>query len=266
MKVRLVGLVALCWALGLYATLSPPPTGLAQSPKGSANDGPSPDERDLLNEINQVRAHPGAYIAYLENLKPFFNGKQYRTTTLDITTQEGWSAVEEAIAFLRTVKPVAPLTRSSGMCQASLAFVKSQGDSGATGHKGSDNTFVEQRVKPYGSWQGGIGENLTYGNDSARERLLTWLIDDGFASRGHRLRIMSPDYKVAGVCCGPHREFKSMCAITLAGGFTDSQPAKPQASSATVSSATTNPATKAVTPTTKAVTPTTKIKPAKKSG
>jgi uncharacterized protein YkwD len=233
MKVRSIGLVALCCALGLLATLSPVNKGQTQTTKGSASDVMSPDERELLNEINQVRAHPQAYVAYLENLKPLFSGKQYTTQTLTVTTEEGWSAVEEAIKFLRGAKPVGPLSRSGGLCQASLAHIKDQSGSGATGHKGSDNTLIEQRVKPFGTWQGGIGENLTYGNESARERLLTWLIDDGFASRGHRLRLMSSDYKVAGVCCGPHPQFKAMCAITLAGGFVDLEPANTAANSPT---------------------------------
>jgi uncharacterized protein YkwD len=232
MKVKSLGLVTLCCAVGLFATFSLSRTGHTQTTKGSPQIL-SPDERDLLNEINQVRAQPQAYAKYLEAMKPLFSGKQYKTATLSVTTEEGWSAVEEAITFLRAAKPVGPLGTSSGLCQASLAHVKDQGGSGSTGHKGNDNSFIEQRVKPFGTWQGGIGENLTYGPESARERLLTWLIDDGFASRGHRRRLMSPEYKVAGVCCGPHPQFKAMCAITLAGGFTDLQPAKTEASSAT---------------------------------
>jgi uncharacterized protein YkwD len=249
MKVRSVALVVLSSALGLFATLSPSFNGHTQTSKTPVSDGMSQDERELLNEINQVRAHPQAYIAYLESLKPFFHGKEYKTSTMTVTTDEGWSAVEEAIAFLRSAKPVPPLTRSSGLCQAALSHIKDQSGTGNTGHKGNDNSFIEQRVKPYGTWQGGIGENLTYGNESARERLLTWLIDDGFASRGHRRRLMSADYKVAGVCCGPHPQFNSMCAITLAGGFVELEPTKTSA-----------------TPPTKSTKPTSKSKTAKKSG
>jgi hypothetical protein len=40
---------------------------------------------------------------------------------------------------------------------------------------------------------------------------------------------MSSDYKVAGICCGPHPEFGKMCVLTLAGGFTDTIAAKPAA-------------------------------------
>ena len=231
MKVRFAGLVALCCALGIVVSFSGFDRGQSQTTKGAANDGLSKDERDLLNEINQARANPQQYAAYLEGLKPLFHGKEYTPSNQDsFTTQEGWSAVEDAIKFLRTAKPQAPLSPSHGLCLAALSHVKDQSGTGATGHKGNDSSFIEQRVKPFGSWQGGIGENLTYGNESARERLLTWLIDDGFPGRGHRIRLMSPDYKVAGVCCGPHPEFRSMCVITLAGGFVDAQPAKADAS------------------------------------
>jgi hypothetical protein len=119
------------------------------------------------------------------------------------------------------------------------------------GHKGSDSTFIEQRVKPYGTWQGGIGENISYGNDSARERILTWLIDDGFPSRGHRRRLLSNDYSVAGISCGSHPEFSAICVLTLAGGFTDMGSAATATSTSSQSSATTTTAATKTTPTTK---------------
>lgn len=228
MKVRLVGLLALCCAFGLIASFSGSDKGQTQTNKTAAQNSLSADEQDLLNEINQARAHPQVYAGYLEKLKPYFSGKDYKPPGSNdgFKTEEGWPAVEDAIKFLRATKPLPPLTMSGGLCSAAMTHVKDQSGTGTTGHQGGDNTFIEQRVKPFGTWQGGIGENLTYGSQSARERLLTWLIDDGFASRGHRRRLMSAEYKVAGVCCGPHPQYQSMCAITLAGGFVDSQSAK----------------------------------------
>jgi uncharacterized protein YkwD len=227
MKVRFVGLLALCCTLTLIVSFSGVDKGQSQINKGSAGASLSEAERDLLNEINQARARPQVYASYLEKLKPLFKGKEYTPAGKEaFSTQEGWSAVEEAIKFLREAKPVAPLSRSPGLCLAALSHVKDQSSNGATGHKGNDSSFIEQRVKPFGTWQGGIGENLTYGNDSARERLLTWLIDDGFSSRGHRMRIMSPNYGVAGVSCGPHPQFQMMCVLTLASGFVELTPVK----------------------------------------
>jgi uncharacterized protein YkwD len=217
MKVRLVGLVTLC-ALTLIVSIPGTREGHSQTTKAA----PSKAEQDLLSEINQARANPQVFASYLEKLKPLFKGREYKTETLAVTTEEGWSAVEDAITFLRAAKPVGPLSTSDGLYLAAIAHVKDQSGSGATGHKtSSSGGLVEDRVKPFGNWQGGIGENLSYGNESARDRLLTWLIDDGFASRGHRKRLMSADYKVAGLSCGPHPEYGTMCCLTLAGSFID---------------------------------------------
>jgi uncharacterized protein YkwD len=222
MKVRLVGLVALC-ALTLILSIPGSREGHSQTTKAALSQG----EQDVLNEINQARANPQVYASYLEKLKPLFKGKEYKTETLAVTTKEGWSAVEDAIAFLRAAKPVGPLSMSEGLYLAAITHVRDQSGSGTTGHKTSGSGgLVEDRVKPFGNWQGGIGENLSYGSESARDRLLTWLIDDGFASRGHRKRLMSADYTVAGLSCGPHPEYGTMCCLTLAGSFIDASAAK----------------------------------------
>lgn len=226
MKVRFVGLSALGFALALILVFSGSKSSRSQTQEVSKGPSLPQAEQDLLAEINQVRAHPGTYATYLENLKPLFKGKEYRAAGRPaLTTAEGWAAVDDAIKFLRAIKPLPPLTASTGLSLSAQIHVKDQSRSGSTGHTGSNSSMIEQRVKPFGTWQGAIGENLAYGNESARERILTWLIDDGFASRGHRRRLLSTDYKVAGLACGPHPQFGGMCCLTLAGGFIDLQPA-----------------------------------------
>ncbi len=182
-------------------------------------------------------------------------------------TNEGWDAVEDAIRFLRAAKPQPALTLSRGLCLAALSHVKDQSATGAVGHKGANNGMIEDRVKPYGTWQGGVGENLSYGNESARERVLAWLIDDGVSNRGHRVRLLSPDYKLAGLSCGPHPEWGTMCALTLAEGFIElNQRANTNATKVTTSaSATSSSDSKAVTASPPVTTPNSQTKPAKSS-
>jgi len=232
MKFRLFGLSILCLLLVVAANSSISHSqNKTEPPAGTL----SQEEKDLLNEINEARAHPDVYASYLEQLKPQFAGKIYKGS---LQTEEGWAAVADAIAFLRTLKPLPPYNIATGLCSAAMTHVKEQSGSGGTGHKSAGSgAMIEDRVKSFGSWQGNIGENLSYGNDPARERLLTWLIDDGFASRGHRKRVMSSDYKVAGICCGPHPEYGKMCVLTLAGGFTDTIAAKPAAAESSVAPA-----------------------------
>jgi hypothetical protein len=185
-------------------------------------------EQEVIDEINFARTRPAEYAAYLEGLRPFFKGKEYRPPGRPaLMTEEGVAPLEEAIKFLRASKPLPALGVSRGLCSGARLLVDEQGASGSTGHKSADGALCEQRAQRFGSWQGDLGENLTYGPDSARERVLTLLIDDGFANRGHRLRILNPQYKVIGVACGPH-QMGAACVINFAGGFTDG-PARPAA-------------------------------------
>ena len=178
-------------------------------------------EQELVSEINLARTRPAEYAAYLEALRPMFAGKEYRRPGKPaLLTEEGTAPLEEAIRFMRASRPLGPLSVAAGMCSGARELVKEQGASGTTGHKGADGSYCEQRTARFGSWTQPIGENLSYGDDSARERVLTLLIDDGVANRGHRQRIMAPDYKVVGVACGGHK-LGAMCVLTFAGGFTD---------------------------------------------
>ena len=222
----------------------------SQTNKSSGSGSLTDSERDLLNEINQARANPLLYATYLEKMKPQFSGKQYTPAGKDpLTTEEGWNAVDDAIRFLKVLKPLPPLIASNGLSLAAMTHVKDQSSSGGTGHRSGNSNMIEDRVKPYGRWQGAIGENICYGNDSARERLLTWLIDDGFPSRGHRRRLMGNEYQVAGISCGSHPQYSAMCVLTLAGGFSEFNPATSTANTASApAKTTTNPAKTTTTP------------------
>ncbi len=198
-------------------------------PRAGAQKGPNADatarlEQEIFQEINLARTHPQDYAAYLEKLRPFFKGNTYQPPGRPgLATQEGLRALDEAIGTLRQVQPLKPYELSKGMCLGANLLVKDQGAKGLTGHKGTDGSYCEQRLEQFGTWQGTVGENLSYGRDDARQRIITLLIDDGVANRGHRTRLLSPDYKVVGVSCGDHAQLGTMCVITFAEGYRDKQ-------------------------------------------
>ena len=186
-------------------------------------------EQEVLREINLVRTRPAEYAAHLEQLRSRFAGKEYKHPGRPgLVTAEGVRALEEAIGHLRAAKPVPALTLSRGMCSGARELVKEQAGTDATGHKGKDGSFCEQRAQRFGTWAEPIGENLSYGEDTARERVITLLIDDGFANRNHRKRLLDASFKVAGIACGDHK-LGAMCVITLAGGFNDGANTAPPA-------------------------------------
>ena len=212
-------------ALILSAAATPTTTGAQQRVSMKASTA-AVLEQDIVGEINLARTRPAEYAAHLEELRSMYSGKEYRRPGKPgLMTEEGTKALDEAIAFLRAARPAPALTLSLGLCSGARELVREQSASGAMGHQGADGSFCEQRVQRFGSWTDPIGENLSYGDDAARERVLTLLIDDGFASRGHRKRLLDPTFKVAGVACGEHK-LGGMCVITLAAGFAEGDAAK----------------------------------------
>ncbi|MEC5028468.1 MAG: CAP domain-containing protein [Oscillatoria sp. PMC 1051.18] len=179
-------------------------------------------EREIVAEMNKARANPNAYADKLEALKPYYEGNLLSLPgKTPLVTEEGLSAVEEAIAFLRDAEPLPPLNVSMGMSQAARDLVQYQGPRGETGHSGRDGSQTWDRIGRYGQASGNQGENISYGTDTAEEVVLQLIIDDGVENRGHRDNIFSSDYQYTGVACGEHAQQDKMCVITYAGGYTD---------------------------------------------
>ena len=181
-----------------------------------------PVELEIINEINLARANPQQYAAYLEKMRLHFVGNNYQPPGgKGYTFAEGVAALDDAIAFLRAASPLPPLQASQGMSLGARDHLKDLGMSGSTGHKGSDGSFIDQRVNRYGAWASTIGENISYTDETAREAVINMLIDDGNPSRGHRKNILNPTYRVAGVALGTRSAQGKLCIIGFAGGFVE---------------------------------------------
>jgi uncharacterized protein YkwD len=177
-------------------------------------------ENAIVHEMNMARRAPEKYAAFLEQMKPYYVGTLYKPpNAIPTITKEGLSAVNEALHFLRSAPPVPPLNLSKGMSLGARQHVKDQGPKGTTGHQGSDESQAIHRVSRYGSWQRTIGENIAYGNETAREVIVSFIIDDGIAARGHRKNLFDAQFHVVGVGCGAHKIYRQMCVITFAGGY-----------------------------------------------
>ena len=175
----------------------------------------------VLEEINLARTDPRAYAGFIRDFRSRFRGKYYVQpgSTTRIQTDEGVAAVDEAIRYLSRLKPLPPLAWSAGLAAAAAELADEQGRSGDTGHNGRESRGMRERIERHGEWTGTIGENIGYGPEGARNMVIQLIVDDGVPGRGHRINTFSRDYKTAGVACGDHPRFGSMCVIDFAGGF-----------------------------------------------
>jgi uncharacterized protein YkwD len=176
--------------------------------------------RQVLAEINLARTDPNAYTARLKEFRRQFRGKAFLLADgrTRMQTSEGIVAVDEAIRALSRQKPLPPLAWSDGLAAAAAELAQEQGKSGATGH-GRQQGGMQQRIERHSSWTGRIGENIGYGPEEARLLVMQLLVDDGVRDRGHRANILHRGFATAGVACGPHPNYGSMCVIDFAGGF-----------------------------------------------
>ncbi len=179
-------------------------------------------EQEVVAELNLARTQPKRYSDFLADYSRLFVGREiHERGQINLLTNEGIRAVNEAVGFLKKQKPVAALTPSKGMSRGAADMVLMQGTTTQTGHKGRDGSTFAERINRYGTWNGSCSENIDYGNNTARRIVMALIIDDGVSSRGHRKSIFEPGFKLVGVAFGSHKTYNYMCVIELAAGYAE---------------------------------------------
>ncbi|UAL11870.1 CAP domain-containing protein [Caulobacter segnis] len=162
-------------------------------------------EDAVLAEVNYVRAHPAEYARELRRAPDW------------AFEQEEPGAVEEAIDFLERQPPLAPLKSDRRLDVAARQHAQRQAARGDVGHGPAGSLGV--RLRAAGVFAGLSAENISYGSDDARAIVRQLVIDSRVAGRGHRRNIFTASYSAAGVACGGHRQWGSMCVIDFAGAL-----------------------------------------------
>lgn len=181
-----------------------------------------PLEREVVAEVNRLRAAPDRFAAHLEQQQRFYRGKLFeRPGEVPVATQEGAAAVAEAMRALRAQKPLAPMTPALGLTLAARQHANDLGRSGRVEHAGSDGSAPAQRIARFGAWDGKAGENIATGFKTGRDVVMQLVVDDGVPGRGHRKSLLDPAYARIGVACARHKVYKIVCVLTHASRYTD---------------------------------------------
>ena len=182
-----------------------------------STDAGNTSSRAVIRELNLARQNPALYATFVQELRDRMNGNvMVLPGQTRIRTREGTRALDEAIRFLRSAQPLAPLALSPGMSRAAADHCADQAD-GGFGHAGRDSSRANGRMARYGTFGGCWGENISYGKATARDVVLALIIDDGLPARKHRENIFNPNFNFAGAAFGRHARFGTVCSMDFAG-------------------------------------------------
>jgi hypothetical protein len=184
-------------------------------------------EADILAALVEARARPDLVAERVKRRLGWLKGKEMRRPGRDVPlmTKEGRKAVDDALSFLEAQPPLPGFSAEAveGLALAAADHVADIGAVGEAAHSGSDGSSSSQRQARYGSWKGKCGECLWYGKAgdwlTGRDMIEDLIVDDGVASRGHRLCIYDEAYTCAGVSVGKHAVYSNMAAIEFAKGY-----------------------------------------------
>lgn len=171
-------------------------------------------EEAVLDEINFARTQPAAFARDMMRRPAAYSGGYY-----DSLADQDPDAFEEALDFLMRQAPLPPLRRDTRLAAAAREHAAGQGASGGLGHGGRGGEGPSRRMQRHGVWAGLSAENISYGYRTPREVVQQLIIDSGVPGRGHRKNIFGRGYQAAGVACGRHRGYGSMCVIDFAGAI-----------------------------------------------
>ena len=178
--------------------------------------------RNIFNLINKYRANPRELAKHLEKLKRYLDKNTNILSEPDkiqIQMVEGEKVFDEAISFLRSLRPLQPLQWDDCLAQSAQEHVDDIGPKGLLLYQSSDGTEPEDRITKYGNYVDSLGENIDFGPNDELGVIVSLTLDDGEEERPHRDNLFKNDYKKIGIACGPHQTEFQMCVMDLAFDF-----------------------------------------------
>ena len=178
--------------------------------------------RNIYNLINRFRRNPRDLANHLERIKKYLDTSTNILSEPDkIQTQmvEGEEVCNEAINYLKKLRPLQPLIWEDALAQSAQEHVDDIGPKGLLLYQSSDGTEPEDRITKYGEYKESLGENIDFGPNDAIGVIVSLTLDDGEEERPHRDNLFKNDYRKIGIACGPHQTEFQMCVMDLAYDF-----------------------------------------------
>lgn len=149
-------------------------------------------EKQMVQEINFVRCYPKEYAAIVAAELGKRSAKEEGLKPDELV------ALNELLAELKVMQPLAPLDVSECLSKAAKKHGADMKAKGFIAHEGSDGKEPHDRMNAACGKTETSGENIG-GGDSVRGKVIELLIDEGISGRGHRRTLLDADWTHVGV-------------------------------------------------------------------
>ena len=181
-------------------------------------------DRELLEEVNQLRKDPKKYAEKINKYISYFDGNVLNLPgrKSGIRTHEGPKAYQEAVNYLSRQKPVDPLDPSKGLFRVAQDFLQRIQRKNAD----ASSVDVDAIIDKYGTYYGDFIRATDYGGQNPEQAIINLIVSDGDRNRVQRESLLSPSYKLIGGATGTHPMFHNCTVIFTCSEFENSKDAE----------------------------------------
>ena len=154
--------------------------------------------RNIFNLINKFRANPRELARHLERLKKYLDTSTNILSEPDkiqIQMVEGEDVFNEAINYLKSLRPLPPFQWEEALAQSAQEHVDDIGPKGLLLYQSSDGTEPEDRITKYGEYKESLGENIDFGPNDAIGVIVSLTLEN-------RNCLWSSSNRISNVCYG----------------------------------------------------------------
>lgn len=157
----------------------------------------------LSSEEKQV-----IFLCNLSRIDGKLFGETYLKQYVDSMEYSRNSYITSLYSRLKKVKNLPLLEPQEDLFKCAQEHVNDQGKKGTVGHQG-----VTARFKKFAPKYDETAENCDYGSNLALDIVMSLLIDEGVADKGHRENILDKNLTFIGVSIGYHKKYDHMCVM-----------------------------------------------------
>ncbi|MGB3769046.1 MAG: CAP domain-containing protein [Phormidesmis sp.] len=177
---------------------------------------------EIVAELNRVRESPAEYAAWLETLRPYYDGQAFRFPGESaVQTTEGVGALDAAIRLLSEKSPMPLLTLESGLVLSTRGHLAELLAHDRFTLSGLDGSTPVERAEHHGAVDGQLIGLLRERHSSAAAIVAALVIDDGHRGRSTQAMLLDSDVTSVGAVCGVGAGVP-LCVFAYADGYVSS--------------------------------------------